>query len=184
MRRGFIIFSLIAASIACASCSKSQEVYDKQETVIDNLVQSILKSDENATVEYPGGVVKVTMSTSTSAETDPALENGGTVKFYYGGYALTSASISPSTLFATNLQELAEASGWTSVDATMFGEESVTIGKGELVKGLETGLLGVRKGDECFILFSGKYGWGKHARGTVPAMAATAWHIWVTDVSN
>ena len=184
MRRIVMIISLLPVLLFASACSKSQAVYDKQETVIDNLVQAILKSDENATVEYSGGVVKITMSTSTSAETDPALESGGTVKFYYGGYALTSASISASTLFATNLKELAEASGWNSADESMYEEETVTIGKGEVVKGLETGLVGVRKGDECFILFSGKYGWGKHARGTVPARSATAWHIWVTDVAN
>lgn len=182
MRRITVISMLFL--LFASACTKSQAVYDKQETVIDNLVQAILKTDEDAKVEYLDGVVRLTLSSSTSVESDPALESGGTVKFYYGGYTLNSASISPSSLFATNLKELAEASGWGKVDESMFAEETVTIGGGELVKGLETGLVGVRKGDECYILFSGKYGWGKHAKGTVPARSATAWHIWVTDVSN
>jgi len=183
MRKTAII-SLALAIVACACTKQSQAAYDKQETFIDSFVQTLLKTDESASVDYLDGAVRVTLSSSTSTESDPALEKGGTVSFYYGGYVLQAASLSNGNLFATNWQELAEASGWKTVDEEMFQTESVTIGGGELVKGLENGLVGVRKGDECFILFSGKYGWGKHARGTVPARSATAWHFLITDVSN
>lgn len=190
--RKYIIIS-IAAMVLCA-CTKQaiQATYDKQETTIESLVENILKSDEAATVEYPGGVVRIRFSNSTSTESDPGLEKGGKVSFFYGGYTVTAAQLSKSNLFATNLQEIATDSGWNNADESMFAEETVTVGEGELVPGLERGLLGdkekgiegVKKGDEYLIVFSGKYGWGNHARGTIPARSALAYHIWVTGISN
>jgi len=186
MKRLSIISVAIILGFVCAGCTTQalQNAYDKQETYIESIVTSLVASDENATVEYLDGVVKVTFSTSTATESDPALEDGGSVTFYYGAYTITSSSLTSSNLFATNSEELAEQSGWTGVDESMFTPETVVVGNGELVKGLEIGLPGVRKGDECFILFSGKYGWGKHPRGTVSANSALAYHILVTDVSN
>ena len=170
--------------LCCCTKQSVQATYDKQETIIDNLVQNILGSDESATVEYLSGPVRIRLGSSTSTEEDTALEKGGKVSFYYGGYVLSSASLSSSNLFATNLEELASASGWKNVDESMFELQTVTVGKGELVPGLEKGLPGVRKGDVVLILFSGKYGWGNHSRGTIPARSALAYQIWVTDVSN
>lgn len=186
MRKLALISASILLGAALTGCTKQaiQLTYDKQEANIEKVVESVLKQDENATVEYPDGVVRVRLSASTSTESDIQLEKGGTVSFYYGGYTLPSTSISTSNLFATNLKELAEASGWSNLDESGFEVEKVVIGKGELVPGLEKGLVGVRKGDNILILFSGKYGWGNKPRGMVPARSALAWQIWVEDVTN
>lgn len=183
MKKSLII---LIAAMALSACTKQsvQATYDKQETTIEGLVENILKTDEAATVDYPDGVVRIRFSSSTSAESDPGLEKGGKATIWYGGYVITSTNLTNSGLFATNLQDLATASGWKNVDESMFAAETVTVGKGELVPGLERGLPGVKKGDEYLILFSGKYGWGNHARGTIPARSALAYHIWVTDISN
>ena len=60
----------------------------------------------------------------------------------------------------------------------------LNLGEDELVEGLRNGLRGVRGGEECYILFSGKYGFGKKAFGTIPANSALAYHVWVESVSN
>lgn len=174
------------ALLFLCGCTKQaiQATYDKQEATIDKLVESLLAKDEGATAEYLDGAVRIRLSDSTSSDADEPLAKGGKVSFYYGGFVVTSASLSYSGLFATNLQELANTAGWKDVDESIFGEETVTVGKGELVPGLEKGLIGVKKGDDCIIVFSGKYGWGNHARGTVPARSALAYQIWVTDVTN
>ena len=186
MRKPALISALLLLGAALSGCTKQaiQLTYDKQEANIDKVVESVLKQDENATVEYPDGVVRIRLSASTSVESDPQLEKGGKISFYYGGYTLPSTSISTSNLFATNLKDLADASGWSNVDESAFEQEEVVIGKGELVQGLERGLIGVRKGDNVLILFSGKYGWGNRPRGIVPARSALAWQIWVVDVTN
>lgn len=42
----------------------------------------------------------------------------------------------------------------------------------------------VKHGDECYIMFNGKYGFGKHTNGTVPGNSALAYHLWISSVSN
>ena len=52
------------------------------------------------------------------------------------------------------------------------------------VKGLKYGLEGVKAGQECYILFSGKYGFGKRELGTIPANSALVYRIWVESITN
>ena len=54
----------------------------------------------------------------------------------------------------------------------------------ELVPGLRSGLIGVRSGEECQILFTGKYGFGNKAFGTIPANSPLVYRIWVESISN
>ena len=77
----------------------------------------------------------------------------------------------------------ADAAGWRITDSTAFRIETLAL-DGALVDGLRDGLEGVRNQDECFILFSGKYGYGSHSRGTIPARSALVYHIWVNSISN
>ena len=54
----------------------------------------------------------------------------------------------------------------------------------ELLEGLRKGLEGVRAGEECEIMFSGKYGYGNKTFGIIPATSALLYKIWVVGVSN
>ena len=180
-------FLLAAALVAgFAACSKqAQAIYDKQETYISSFVSAQCKSDETATVTYKDGVVRVTLHdtlerTGLLADT---LQKGGTVSFHYAGYTLTNGSISSANLFATNHQKTADAAGWKLSDTTAFKIETLTLDD-SLLDGLERGLEGVRNQDECFILFSGKYGYGSAAQGTIPARSALVYHVWVSSISN
>jgi FKBP-type peptidyl-prolyl cis-trans isomerase len=42
----------------------------------------------------------------------------------------------------------------------------------------------VKAGEECEILFCGKYGFGNSTFGIIPANSALAFKIWVVSVSN
>ena len=53
-----------------------------------------------------------------------------------------------------------------------------------MVTGLRNGLVGVKGGEECYILFSGKYGFGNKQSGTIPANSALVYHVWVESLSN
>ena len=53
-----------------------------------------------------------------------------------------------------------------------------------LIPGIQDGLLGVKAGEECEILFSGKYGFGNEKFGIIPANSAQLWKIWVVGVAN
>ena len=58
------------------------------------------------------------------------------------------------------------------------------MGSDTMVKGLRNGLVGVRAGEECEIIFSGKYGFGRKAFGIIPANSALLYKIWVHSISH
>ena len=87
-------------------------------------------------------------------------------------------------MFATNDPDIAASAKWDLSDSTAFLPVSVTLGKDKLVRGLELGLNGVRTGEDCFIFFSGKHGFGKRQIGTIPANAALCYHVRVEEVND
>ncbi len=110
------------------------------------------------------------------------LQRNGFVSYYYAGYKFTG-SFSASNLFVTNHQETAEKAGWNLTDAD-YQIYEINLGDAKLIPGLKDGLLGVRAGEECEILFSGKYGFGKEQFGIIPANSALLYKIWVVGVAN
>ena len=169
------------------ACNKEavQLAYDKQETNIASFVEAQRKADKTARVTYKDGVVRVVLHDTLAREglLADTLHTGGTVSFYYAGYTLTNASVSSSNLFATNHKKTADAAGWQLSDTTAFHIRTLTLDN-QLLEGLRRGLEGVRNQDECYILFSGKYGYGSKAQGTIPARSALVYHIWVNSISN
>ena len=87
-------------------------------------------------------------------------------------------------LFATNYKTLAESSRWTLSDESTFALTTLKLDETPLLEGLRDGLAGVRGGEECYIIFLGKYGFGNHASGTIPAKATLVYHIWVDSIQN
>jgi len=172
---------LATALSVLVSCSSSIEnLYERQEVQIDRFVTS----NESERVEYNGGSVRMVLKEGTSSET---LDKDGVVSFYYAGYVF-SGSVSSSKLFATNRSETADAASWklTPQDGSevAFEIETLKLDESSLIEGLKNGLVGVKGGEECYILFSGKYGYGKRAQGTIPANSALVYHIWVESISN
>jgi FKBP-type peptidyl-prolyl cis-trans isomerase len=60
----------------------------------------------------------------------------------------------------------------------------IKMGETQLLEGLKSGLLGVKGGEHCQILFSGKYGFGNEQFGIIPVNSALLYEIWVEAVSN
>lgn len=114
--------------------------------------------------------------------TGPMLEPNGSISFYYAGYTF-SGSIEKRNLFVTNHQETAESSGFTLTDPD-YELYEINLGEADLIDGLRSGLTGVRAGERCDILFSGKYAFGNSTFGIIPANSALAFQIWVVGVSN
>ena len=130
---------------------------------------------------YQNGVTRLV--TTYGVGTD-SLSSHGTVSFYYAGYVLNNASLNTGDMFATNSKDVAAAAGWNLTDESVFEVKTLKLDDKDIVPGLRRGLAGVKEGQECFILFSGKYGFGKHELGTIPANAALAYHIKVESISN
>lgn len=176
-----ILCCVFAAAVLAGACTKEEikSTYSKQETNIENFTNTVLKAVDTAYVVYNRGTTRVVV---VPGEGD-SLKVNGTVSFYYAGYVINSSTINSSSLFATNNANIAAESDWTLSEEN-YEPLTVKLNDSDFVDGLKYGLEGVKAGQECYILFSGKYGFGKKPLGTIPANAALAYHIWVDSVSN
>jgi len=169
-----------------SSCVKEQlEVtYNKQEDQIDQYItkNSFIKNEEGGTdtlrVVRNGGSNRLVKVEGSSEELMP----DGHLGFYYAGY-IFNGSVNSSNMFVTNHQPTAEQAGWTLTDAD-YALMEINITEADLLEGLRNGLLGVRAGEECEIIFSGKYGFGNKTFGMIPAKSALLYKIWVVSVTN
>lgn len=176
---------IAAAGIASAlvGCTKEdvKTKYSRQEQNIESFVKSIKSKVDTSYAVYQNGVTRLV--TTYGVGTD-SLSSHGTVSFYYAGYVLNNASLNTGDMFATNSKDVAASAGWSLTDESVFEVKTLKLDDKDIVPGLRRGLVGVKEGQECFILFSGKYGFGKHELGTIPANAALAYHIKVESISN
>lgn len=200
---------IILAAAVCmiaVSCMKDklETTYSKQETQIDTYISRnmVVKRDstrmdvtpnaedptkndttyvkvqwnDTLNVEYNKGAARLIKKEGTGER----LTEKGAVSFHYAGYVFTSQ---PTTLFATNDEQTAKGANFNLTDAEygLFEADMTDI---HLVEGLRNGLLGVRTGEECEIIFSGKYGFGNEIFGTIPVNSALLYKIWDITVSN
>lgn len=193
------ILLTIAACVLNSSCIKEklETTYKKQDTQIDSYLSKNNTARRDSTIIYDDGSTKDTTWTDTlriqynkgtarlvkQEGTGPALAKDGAVSFYYAGYVFKGNTVNASSLFATNHQATAESSNFalTDPDYSLF---EVNMMETEMLEGLRNGLIGVKAGEECEILFNAKYGYGNRTFGIIPANSALLYRIWVVGVSN
>ena len=167
--------AVLALSLSSCMKSKLELTYNSQEERIDSYISS---KGENYRSLRIGGANRLVLKEGEGEE----LKADGFVSFYYAGYTFTG-SITKQNLFVTNHQPTAEASGFALTDPD-YELYEINLGEAELIEGLRNGLEGVRAGEMCEILFSGKYAFGNSTFGIIPANSALAFQIWVVGVSN
>ncbi len=187
MKRSTLIAVLPAFLALALACTKQalQTTYDKQATYIESFVTARMSADTNATLTRNGGAYRLTLHDTLDRVLGnrDSLAAGGKVVVQYACYTLTGSSISTSNLVATNVQSLAESAGWELSDTTIYKLDTLTLDN-SLVQGLEDGLAGVQQYDECFILFTGEFGFGNIAKGTIPARSALAYQLFIESIDN
>ena len=184
--------------LCIGSCVKEklEVTYKKQETQIDSYLSKNNTAKRDSTIINEDGTTRDTSWTDTlrivynagSARlvkkegSGEGLTAKGAVSFYYAGY-IFKGSISAANLFATNHQATAESSNFklTDPDYSLF---EVNMGDTEMLEGLRNGLIGVRSGEECEIVFSAKHGYENKTFGIIPVNSALLYKIWVVGVSN
>ena len=83
---------------------------------------------------------------------------------------------------ATNVIEVAEMAKWKLTDSTnIFHLDTIRVDK-KLVEGLYLGLQGVQQFDHGYVLFTGEYGFGNMARGTIPARSALVYQYVIDEI--
>ena len=182
MRIRYTVTLILVSAMALVSCTKeSRELqYTNQESKIESFVQKRQADDPQTRVVHNGGATRVVVSEGTGIE----LTARGRVTIYYAGYNFSSGSVSNSTLFATNSRDFASSAGWKLTDESVFEVLEMDLTDKDILRGLRDGLEGVREGEECYILFSGKYAFGKSKIGTIPANSPLAFRVWVQQVEN
>jgi FKBP-type peptidyl-prolyl cis-trans isomerases 1 len=179
-RIAYILF--LAASLFSISCTKESRelLYANQEEKIESFVSKQLSANPDTRVVHNGGATRVVTVEGEGME----LTARGKVSIYYAGYNFSSGSVSNSTLFATNSRDFASSAGWKLTDESVFEVLEMDLTDKDILRGLRDGLEGVREGEECYILFSGKYAFGKSKIGTIPANSPLAFRVWVQSVEN
>lgn len=194
-----IILALFMISMLAGSCIKEklETQYKKQETQIDSYLSKNNTAKRDSTIIEPDGTTRDTTWTDTLSivynngaarlikkkGTGEKLSPSGATSFYYAGYIFKGSSPSASNLFATNHQQTAETSNFTLTDPD-YSLMEINMAEADLLEGLRNGLEGVQAGEECEILFTGKYGYGNETFGIIPVNAALLYKIWVVGVSN
>ena len=176
--RNLALVFMCIASVSCVK-QKLESTYNSQENRIDQYIEkNRISGTDTLRVVYNGGASRLV----TKEGNGPELSADGNIAFYYAGYTF-SGSISNSHLFSTNHQQTATQAGWTlsEEDAKAL---SINMNDYKLLPGLKSGLTGVKGGEECQILFTGKYGFGNKAFGIIPANSALVYKIWVESISN
>lgn len=174
---------LLASVLLPVSCNKESRelMYANQEEKIEKFVTSQMSANPDARVVYNGGATRLVIAEGTGVE----LTARGKASVYFAGYNFSSGSVSTSSLFATNNKDFAASVGWTLTgEDTISGPLELDMTDKDLLDGLRDGLAGVREGEECYILFSGKYAFGKSKIGTIPANSPLAFRIWVQQIEN
>ena len=182
MSKASLILSAVLMAVLAVSCEKKQldTTYDKQEGYILAISESLGNAADSATIDHLKGTVLVTVAHG-QGET---LGEDGAVAFYYAGYYISGNSLSSSNVFATNNESFANSINWSLSDSTSFDIMTVNLAQDDIVEGLRNGLVGVKGGDECYVLFDGRYGFGKRKVANVPGRSALAYHLWIRSISN
>ena len=176
--RNLALVFMCIASVSCVK-QKLESTYNSQENRIDQYIEkNRISGTDTLRVVYNGGASRLV----TKEGNGPELSADGNIAFYYAGYTF-SGSISNSNLVSTTHQQTAAQAGWTLTEEDAKAL-SINMNDYKLLPGLKSGLTGVKGGEECQILFTGKYGFGNKAFGIIPANSALVYKIWVESISN
>lgn len=187
------ILSIVLILSAATSClkEKRETTYNNQENKIDQYISSKMyrkytedgvEKTDTLRVVYTGGANRLVLEEGTGNE---ELSANGTVSLYYAGYTFTGSKNS-SNLFVTNHKETAVAAGWDELlnPAPDYEILTINLSQADIIEGLRDGLTGIKAGEHCEILFSGKYAFGKKPFGIIPADAAVLFEIWAVGIDN
>jgi len=149
------------AAVLLLSCSCESEVREaniNQNKYIDDFITKRYADKEIVRYE---GVVRVVLVDSLAGPA--AIEPGDSAYLYLAGYIFGKDG--PESRF--------------TVDSGM-----VRVGKGDLIAGLDRGLIGARLGEESLIIFPSRFGYGKKTVGLVPENSALLFNLLVAGIKK
>lgn len=118
-------------------------------------------------------------------EEQPEVTSRSQIEIVYTAYVFPNSKPTVANMYATNdpdsIAELEKLELNTEYEWTT-DPMVVTMGREEILPGLETALLGCRMGDSVEIYLTYDEAYGKHYLGLVPAKSAVVWYIDIVNV--
>lgn len=160
MRRRFLLLlTVLAAALLADACQTDvREALINQEKYIDDYINNNFPDNE---VFRDHGVNRVVLVDTLQGV--PAIEKGDSTYLYFAGFILSQNG--PTSEFVR--------------DSGMF-----RIGSGDLIPGIDRGLVGAHLGEESLLLFSARHGYGNQAVGLVPENTALLFDVFVAQIKK
>lgn len=157
------------------SCAKEEQLnlMSQQESAIDKYVNTLT----NSGVVVEDGVWRVVMEEGSGTTEAVA---GDSLLINYAAYIFNSGK---GDLYDTNVKSVANEAG-LEMDFDLLQPRWVVVGKGKLLTGMDRGLISVKKGERCYVIFSARHGFGNTQIGLVPKMSPLLIEVWVVDVKK
>lgn len=154
MRKFFIL--ALAVSLLAVSCeTEFRSTVISQEAMIEKFINDSLSRYEIVRNDGVNRAILVPGSGNV-------VEKGDNVTFDYVGCVLSDGKLAAFTQ----------------------GTLTKPVGSGELIKGLDLGLVGAKRGEECMLIFSAEYGYGKGSLNVVPEAQALAFDVKIVSISK
>lgn len=159
MRRTlFLLLTLLTGALLVSCETEVREAIVNQEKYIDDYIQ---KNFEDFEVIRNQGVNSIILVDTLLGA--PAIEKGDSTFLYLAGFIFGQNG--PTVEFVR--------------DSGMF-----RVGAGDLIPGLDRGLVGAHLGEERLLIFTSKYGYGENAVGLVDGNTALLFDVLVAAIKK
>lgn len=169
------ILLIVGALSTLFSCDKQDKdiTMSQQDSAVDKYLQS--QQEAGKRVVVTDGIGRVVLEEGEGEEA----AKGNLVTFEYGAYIFSGGK---GAIFDTNISDLATSSGLDISQKLNYGEQYV--GAGKMIKGLDVGLAGVKRGEHSLIVFSSRHGYGDKSTGLVPKLSPLIFEVWIKDIKK
>lgn len=196
------IFAMLAIALLSLSCSNDTDTtLTSQQKAIENYLTGSHKPRliEEANIhesmdEYPAFYTHWALNIfryiatyyDEGRDSKLIISKGTTFDIKYTAYTFKSGAPTINDMFATNDQAKIDELYRGYDDENVWSNEPmrITLGKQELVSGLEKALNGCREGDKIEVYLTFEAAYGKDYIGMVPSKSAVMWDIEILEVQE
>lgn len=170
MKRNILIAFFLSLVLAACAKQDRESTYTSQEQSIDTYLSGY--EDDGYSVVRNGGANRLVIKNGSGTD---ELAAGDSLYFHYSGYIFSNG---PGTLFVTNDTAVANANSFVTEGET----KGIRYGSDDMIDGLKKGLNGVKSGENCYIVFSAKYGYANEVMFNVPRLSPLFFDINVDKI--
>lgn len=175
----FPLVLFIAAIFTACSKDKDETYIKAQETIIDQYWKSI---DSTKFSKTPKEDIYRITEIGKEGDKNQVIELGDTVSFNYIGAILAGNGLVLENIFDTNIPAVAKDRG---LEPSNNGKPyKVIIGKDNLIRGLEIGILQMCKDEQSYVFFTSRLGYGKKEMSIIPKYSPIIFFVKIVDVKE